>query len=271
MKMSTQEFQQMRTKRGQFGVRRNQKEKTRFVPDVHPVREELNRTALSVIQTMVNEGFTFFNSIQIDHTTHDFETPTNFGDYAFGDVMFFHVPDKAILVRLELVVSSIQHRATAGPVRDLVAKVFTGRYLIHRTLKELAEYWRLCRDKGYIKYVAAEYPPYYHDVPAHCVPWIDEKPTDLLKEWGTFISKAITPEYTMMMAMLANCWTPLTLPVTNLAQSIQAVAPYVDEGKLKEIHTPHLYPYLFRPVEGSLQVDEFWEKFNSRYYRTLVK
>lgn len=237
------------------------------IDDLRPVQARLHhkrrQLTLRMIDIMVSKGFVFFSSVLTDSTQHKYHVPVAF---AMVDSMFFYMPGKACIVGLSL---DQQHGIGLDSAEDswnIEAKVYAQQKDLG-PLDDVLEFADFCQKHGFVG-------SYRND-------------------WGYDETDYCPPLFTPMGdADYANTWLPSWYkyggligsqthasslgfgPKTNdspehvaeLADGLLMLAPIIEDGKIAEM-SGLLYPYYVFPTSK----DTFWESFNSRVFRTLVR
>lgn len=222
-------------------------------------KARINMT-LAIIDQMVRGGFTFFSSVFIDSKSQPYHIDLGEGGYASVDTLCFHLPGYACVVRISV------NESMSAIWTNKHHKLYMSACVWMESVHDDLAIYDFCESKGWLTEVPTD--PYnwsYAKVPA--APWFNQMPD--LKHWRcnsasrTRDACQVSIESSQSNGGLAECLDELLTVLANVKPLLSCQAG----GKFNEFPALGLTPYYaFKEC-----ADEFWSKFNQRYFRTLAR
>lgn len=233
-------------------------------------RQQRLAAALRVIDAMVKRGFTFFSSVAIDSVEHPYHVELEPGGYAVDDRMFFHIVGKKAMVSISLHTRTpLSYDVPGEMVQYLDARVWLERDGESGiSMNNWKEYQARIDAARVIGHTTMRWNDSYGWSESEVLqyPWFHKDPE--LKLWTYHGGMRKGGDYCALhVESTKRLGGSLEEKVNDLADSILSVETYLAAGQLSEVIDISLLPhYSFRDCE-----QDFWSRFNTRYFRQLVK
>lgn len=236
------------------------------IEDLRPVQARLHHLrreiTLRVIDIMVAKGFVFFSSVLTDSTQHKFHVPVAF---AMVDSMFFYMPEKACIVNISLHQDHGIGLDSAADSWHIAAQVYAQRKSLE-SLDETIAYTDFCIKHGF----TCEYRnDWGYDETDYCPPLFSvagdaDYQKHWMPSWGKYGGLIGSQYHASSLGFGMNRNDPEL--IGEFADGLLMLEPIIEDGKIGEM-SGLLYPHYVFPTSK----DTFWEGFNSRVFRTLVR
>jgi hypothetical protein len=245
----------------------------------HPLpvqdQDKLTQATLAIVNTMVSHGYTFFSSVKTDTLKHECAVKV---DYAMMDSMFFHRPDTGLMLQIKFYADlGNRYQGDAQYKKQLASYLrcqvmLETKRLIPPGLFEYRMIMELARERGYIDH---RYLSNYDGEKSEFIdlPFVHRPPG--LLYWtaqGGSASHRTDSSLHVQKSIESNRTVDhdYSAALKELVNGLEGVMPFIQQKEgfmFEEVLSSTFWPISIFPTSEH----DFWEQFNSRYFRKLVK